>query len=155
LARGAYRERSLVRVIFDRRLRTPPGARVLSTREAGPVIIMTTAEAAARGELRSPLEARGAEIEVASDGTLGAALARLGARGLESLLLEGGAAIHQAAWDEGVADFVRLYVTPHAVGPGGLRFLDGRHFEPAALHERRVELLGPDVLVEGYVHGPG
>jgi diaminohydroxyphosphoribosylaminopyrimidine deaminase/5-amino-6-(5-phosphoribosylamino)uracil reductase len=154
-ARGAYRERPLVRVIFDRRLRTPPGARVLSTREAGPVIIITTAEAAACAERREPLEARGAEIEVASDRTLGAALARLGARRLESLLVEGGAVLHQAAWDEGLADFVRLYVTPQAIGPGGLRFLDGRHFDSAALHERRVELLGPDVLIEGYVHGPG
>ena len=33
--RGAYRARPLTRVIFDRRLRTPPDARVLSTRAAG------------------------------------------------------------------------------------------------------------------------
>ena len=33
-ARGAYRVRPLVRVIFDRCLRTPPDARVLSTRDA-------------------------------------------------------------------------------------------------------------------------
>ena len=57
-ARGAYRERPLTRVIFDRRLRTPPTARVLSTREAGPVIIVTTAAGAARAE-RAPA-ARGA-----------------------------------------------------------------------------------------------
>ena len=66
-ARGAYRERPLTRVIFDRRLRTPPKARVLSTRDAGPVIIVTTADAAGRGDLRRPLEDRGAEIEVAAD----------------------------------------------------------------------------------------
>ncbi|HEY2905220.1 MAG TPA: bifunctional diaminohydroxyphosphoribosylaminopyrimidine deaminase/5-amino-6-(5-phosphoribosylamino)uracil reductase RibD, partial [Vicinamibacterales bacterium] len=42
-ARGAFRERALTRVIFDRRLRTPPSARVLSTADAGPVIIVTTA----------------------------------------------------------------------------------------------------------------
>src|SRR3954469_18422446 len=49
-ARGAFRDRPLTRVIFDRRLRTPAQARVLSTPEAGPVIIVTTAGAAARGD---------------------------------------------------------------------------------------------------------
>src|SRR3954466_15270257 len=43
-ARGAYRERPLTRVVFDRRLRTPPGARGPSTAGAGPVIIVTTEE---------------------------------------------------------------------------------------------------------------
>src|SRR5204862_4486452 len=32
--RGVYRERPFTRVIFDRRLRTPPHAQVLSTRDA-------------------------------------------------------------------------------------------------------------------------
>src|SRR4029077_13708506 len=47
-ARGAYRELPLVRVIFARHLRTPPSARVLSTVGAGPVMIMSVAEAADR-----------------------------------------------------------------------------------------------------------
>ena len=46
-ARGVYRELPFTRVVFDRSLRTPPEAQVLSTRAAGPVIIVTTAEAAA------------------------------------------------------------------------------------------------------------
>jgi diaminohydroxyphosphoribosylaminopyrimidine deaminase/5-amino-6-(5-phosphoribosylamino)uracil reductase len=78
----------------------------------------------------------------------------LGERDVGSLLLEGGAAIHQAAWDEGVADFVRLYVTPHEIGPAGVKFLNGRPFSSSGLHEARTEPLGPDVLIEGYVHGP-
>ena len=45
-ARGAYRELPLIRVIFDRHLRTPPDASVLSTVEAGPVMILTVPEAA-------------------------------------------------------------------------------------------------------------
>ena len=74
-----------------------------------------------RADVRSALEARGAEIAVAADGTLRAALECLGGRDIGSLLLEGGAAVHQAAWDEGVVDFVRLYVTPHVLGTGGVR----------------------------------
>jgi diaminohydroxyphosphoribosylaminopyrimidine deaminase/5-amino-6-(5-phosphoribosylamino)uracil reductase len=152
--RGVYREGPLSRVIFDRRLRTPPSARVLSTGDAGPVIIVTEAASAARADLRKPLEDRGAEIEVMRDGSFGAALERLAARQIGSLLLEGGATVHASAWDEGLVDYVRLYVTPQIIGPDGLKLLDGRRFSSAALVEPHVEPLGPDVLIEGYVHGP-
>jgi diaminohydroxyphosphoribosylaminopyrimidine deaminase/5-amino-6-(5-phosphoribosylamino)uracil reductase len=152
-ARGVYRETPIVRVIFDRRLRTPPASRVLSTCDAGPVIIVTGA--GARADARRALEERGAEIEVARDGSFAAALEPLAARQIGSLLLEGGAALHAAAWDEGLVDYVRLYVTPHTLGPEGLRLLGGRLFSSDALVERRVTPLGPDLLIEGYVHGSG
>jgi len=151
--RGAYRPMPLSRVIFDRSLRTPPEARVLSTRAAGPVIIVTTAESAAKREIRANLEARGAELVVA-DGTIRDGIRSLAERGVTSVLLEGGAELHAAAWDEKVVDFVRLYVTPHVIGSGGVPFLKGRRLPPAALARRRVEPIGPDVLIEGYVHGP-
>jgi diaminohydroxyphosphoribosylaminopyrimidine deaminase/5-amino-6-(5-phosphoribosylamino)uracil reductase len=152
-ARGPFRERPLARVIFDRRLRTPPAARVLSTRTAGPVIIMTSAASARRADLRKPLEARGAEIEVTDDGTIAAGLRRLGSRSIESLLLEGGAELHAAAWDERLVDFVRLYRTPHVLA-SGVAFLNGRAFSADDLIERRTHTLGVDTVVEGYVHGP-
>jgi diaminohydroxyphosphoribosylaminopyrimidine deaminase/5-amino-6-(5-phosphoribosylamino)uracil reductase len=150
-ARGAYRELPLTRVVWDRRLRTPPGARLLSTRDAGPVIIMTTPTAAARPEIRMPLEERGAEI-LETDGSLRSGLEALGSRGISSVLLEGGAALHEAAWMERVVDLVRLYVTPHVLGPGGVAFLNGRTFSTLDLVDRRIEPVGPDVLMEGYVH---
>jgi len=153
-ARGAYRDRPLARVIFDRTLRTPPDAQVLSTRDAGPVIIVTTEQCAGGPDARRRLEEQGAEIEVARDGTLRAAMERLGARQIESVVLEGGAKIHHAAWDEQIADFVQLYVTPRVIGPGGVPFLDARVFSTAVLVDRRTEPLGPDVLIEGYVHRP-
>jgi diaminohydroxyphosphoribosylaminopyrimidine deaminase/5-amino-6-(5-phosphoribosylamino)uracil reductase len=153
-ARGPYRARPLTRVIFDRRLRTPASARVLSTLAAGPVMIVTTAEAADDRSRSRPLQDSGAQLVTAPDNTLASALRLLAAREISSLLLEGGAALHAAAWDEGVADFVRLYVSPRTIGPGGIRFLAGRSFSSDALRERRLEPLGPDVLIEGYVHGP-
>lgn len=152
--REVYRERPLVRVVFDRRLRTPASARVLSTLDVGPVIIMTTADGAGRAEPRRTLERRGAEIAVAPDGTVRSALQLLGSREIGSLLLEGGAAVHAAAWDEGVVDFVRLYIAPRALGPGGVPFLPKQSFASGDLFSRRVEPLGADVLIEGYVHRP-
>lgn len=151
--RGVFRERPFTRVVFDRRLRTPPTAQVLSTGAAGPVIIVTTAEAAAQADVRASLERRGAHIVVAAP-TVRAGLEALSARGIASVLLEGGAGLHASAWDEGVVDFVRLYVTPHAFGDAGVRFLPGRRLPPELLAASRVAQLGPDVLIEGYVHGP-
>jgi riboflavin biosynthesis pyrimidine reductase len=104
-------------------------------------------------EIRRELEQHGAEIEVARDGSFGAALERLAARQVGSLLLEGGAALHRAAWDEQLVDFVRLYVAPEAMGRGGVPFLEDRHFATSDLIDSRVEPIGPDVLIEGYVHG--
>ena len=153
-ARGAYRERPLTRVIFDRRLQTPPSARVLSTAAAGPVIIVTTAEAAGCGDRRRELEARGARIEVPAAESFSAALERLAAFGIGSLLLEGGATLHAAAWREGAVDFVRLYVTPQTLGPSGVPLLDGHTWSWMQLLDSRVEPIGPDTLIEGYVHRP-
>ena len=48
------------------------------------------------------------------------------------LQIEGGAAIHRAAWDEGVVDYVRVYVTPHELGPSGVPFLAGQAFSSSA-----------------------
>jgi diaminohydroxyphosphoribosylaminopyrimidine deaminase/5-amino-6-(5-phosphoribosylamino)uracil reductase len=152
--RGAYREQPLTRVIFDRRLRTPPTARVLSTAEAGPVIIVTSLESAERAAERRPLEAAGAQVVAAEDASFGAALKCLGARGIGSLLLEGGAALHATAWDEGLVDFVRMYITPHVLGCEGVPLLDGRRFNPGELKDLQIRRLGPDVLMEFYVHGP-
>lgn len=151
-ARTAYRERPLTRVIFDRQLRTPPTARLLSTLDAGPVIIVTTAEVNGGAKLRSALEARGAEI-VIGDGTFRSALTRLGERHIGSVVVEGGATLHAAAWRESAIDFVRLYVAPRTLGKG-VALLPGCHFSSSELIGRRVEALGPDVLIEGYVHGP-
>jgi diaminohydroxyphosphoribosylaminopyrimidine deaminase/5-amino-6-(5-phosphoribosylamino)uracil reductase len=155
-ARGAYRPHPFVRVIFDRHLRTPTDAQVLSTGEAGPVIIVTST--AALGGLdggRARLERRGAHVMITHSGTLREALARLAADWqIGSLLLEGGAGIYASAWHEGVVDYVRLYVTPHVLGPDGLKFLPGMSLWTGALLERRTEPIGADVLIEGYVHRP-
>ena len=128
-AREVYRERPLTRVIFDRRGRVPPTARIFSTLSAGPVLVVTS------NELREGLE-------------------DLAVQGIHSVLLEGGAKVHAAAWDAGVIDYVQLYVAPVWLGQDGVPLLEGRDFSPASLIERRVEQLGPDVLIEGYVHRP-
>ncbi len=154
-ARDVYRERPLTRVVFDRRLRTPPHARLLSTLSAGPVIILTTREAAAaKAPERAVLERAGANVVAPEEAGVRHALRALSALDVQSVLLEGGAAVHAAAWDEGVVDYVQLYVTPIAFGANGVPLFDGRPWSLASLIDPRVEVLGPDTLIEGYVHRP-
>lgn len=150
-AREVYRHRPLTRVVFDRRLRTPPGARLFSTLDHGPVIIFTgqrTLDSCPQhaAELRSA----GAEVEACED--LADAVRRLGRRLVTSLLIEGGGALHQAAWDAGIVDYVQVYIAPRFIGQPGVPFLPERSLSLAALADGRVTVCGPDVLVEGYVH---
>jgi diaminohydroxyphosphoribosylaminopyrimidine deaminase/5-amino-6-(5-phosphoribosylamino)uracil reductase len=154
-ARLVYRERPLTRVVFDRGLRASPGARILSTLAAGPVIIMTSPEARSlHADRAHALEGAGATVIEVDDPSLTAAVRALSAHDIQSMMLEGGAAVHQAAWEEGIVDYVQLYVAPVTLGGGGAALLEGHMFAPASLHEQRMRVLGPDVLIEGYVHRP-
>jgi len=153
--REVYRERPLTRVVFDRRLRVPPAARVFTTLAQGPVIVLTSMDAVQAGGARiEALRAAGATVLGAESAECRGGLDLLGSLGVQSLVIEGGAALHAAAWDEGVVDAVQLYVAPVVLGGGGVPLLAGRGFSSTALVERRVDLLGPDVLIEGYVHRP-
>ena len=152
-ARDVFRERPLARVVFDRRLRTPPAARLFSTLTAGPVIILTVADAVSRGRVKA-LEAAGATVVVPDRAGILEALRALPAMDIQSLVLEGGSALHRAAWDAGVVDYVQLYVAPMTLTAGGVPLLGGLPLETEALYDRATTALGPDVLTEGYVHRP-
>jgi riboflavin biosynthesis pyrimidine reductase len=93
-------------------------------------------------------------VEVPGSG-LRAALECLPALDVHSIEIEGGAAIHAAAWEEGVVDAVQLYVAPVWLGPEGVPLFCGRGPDLMMLEDRRVEILGPDVLIEGDVQRPG
>jgi diaminohydroxyphosphoribosylaminopyrimidine deaminase/5-amino-6-(5-phosphoribosylamino)uracil reductase len=153
-ARKVHRTRPLTRVLFDRRLRTPPSARVFSTLDAGPVIIVTkpdtigTDPARARG-----LEQAGAELAPLPSGNLADALAMLADRQVTSMILEGGVELQKAAWTAGLVDAVHLYVAPLILGPDGVAWFDPGSLAGEGLFDRKTALLGPDIFMEGYVHG--
>jgi len=153
--REVYRERPLTRIVFDRRLRSRTSARLFGTLATGPVIIVTSPDALqSDGERADALQRAGATL-LASDGeSLQSALRQIAALDIQSVLLEGGAAMHAAAWDEKLVDFVQLYIAPMALGSKGIPLLQDRPFMSAELFDRRIDLLGDDVLIEGYVHRP-
>lgn len=149
-ARVAYRSRPLVRVIFDWRARVQPSARVFSTMAAGPVIM---AVGAGGGEAREReldlLRQAGATIDEFPDRSVSEVLKRLGARGITSLLVEGGPGLHAAFMDARLVDRTQIVTAPVELGAGvrsRLTDADGT---------RRTMLLGDDLLVEADVHGTG
>jgi diaminohydroxyphosphoribosylaminopyrimidine deaminase/5-amino-6-(5-phosphoribosylamino)uracil reductase len=160
-ARGVYRSRPLVRLIFDTRLRTPPTAKVLSTLDRGPVIIVTTASSvSAFKDAAAALQAAGARLQVqetigAERPRIAAALATAAAEGVTSLIIEGGPQLHRAAWDEHVVDRVEMFIAPRALGAGGVPWVPVDTLAVAQFATLRAEPLGDDVLIEGHVHRAG
>ena len=157
--RGVYRARPLSRVIFDSRLRTPRTAKVLSTLDAGPVIIVTSAVALARDpDAAAQLRAAGAVLQVhetaGSRPSIAAAFEQLASAGVSSIVVEGGPELHRAIWDEGIVDRVQIFATPHAVGAAGQRWLPYDSFRMSDLSDVTIEPIGADVLIQGYVHRP-
>ena len=153
-ARHVHRRRPLTRVLFDRRLRIAPSARVLSTLDQGPVIIVTThATLTDNPERARALERSGAELEPIKTGGLAEAFARLAEREMMSVVLEGGPVLQSAVWRASLVDAVHLYLAPVHLGAGGVSWFDVDTLSIASLTDRRVMPLGPDVFMEGYVHG--
>ena len=152
-ARDCYRVRPLARVMFDRRLRTPPAARVFSTLDAGPVIILTTAEAVRQHpERAAALQLAGANL-IEGTGALPVDIRALVRWDISTLLLEGGGTLHAAAWQAGIVDRVIVIVAPTVLGEQGAKFFGGIPVPLSQLIPVRVETLGPDVWMEADVHG--
>jgi diaminohydroxyphosphoribosylaminopyrimidine deaminase/5-amino-6-(5-phosphoribosylamino)uracil reductase len=143
------RATTLVRVVLDGRLRTPPDAKVL--RGGAPTLVFT-AKGAPKAQM-DLLRARGAEVvEVPAPGgrlSLFAVLQTLGALDLQSLLVEGGAAVHGAFIDAGLVDGVALFFAPRLLG-AGVPIATGRGrglVAGLALEDLETRAVGPDLLV--------
>lgn len=154
-ARGAFRPRPLVRVVYDRELAVSATARLFSTLPAGPVIIVCTAravaDAAGRGDA---LRAAGAEILITGgDEGLRESLEVLAARGVSSMVVEGGAELHRAFWDARLVDRVQIYISRHVLGSGGVDWIQEAVISSPRIRSRTARPIGQDTLLEGYVHG--
>jgi diaminohydroxyphosphoribosylaminopyrimidine deaminase/5-amino-6-(5-phosphoribosylamino)uracil reductase len=100
-----------LRVVMDRRLRTPPEARLFTV--PGPVVIYTQAP---DRERREALEARGAEVVVLPAVEPAPVLADLYARGIRGLLVEGGGEVLASFVASGCYDRVQVDCAPLLIG---------------------------------------
>ncbi|GJL60952.1 MAG: riboflavin biosynthesis protein RibD [Nitrospirales bacterium] len=150
--------RQPVRVILDSRLRIPPNARVLQWVGEQPTILCTTTQAPLRkiAHLRN----RGIQVWVlpgqAGRVSLKACLSRLGKEGLMSVLIEGGGTVNAAAFQQGLVNRVRLYMSPKLLGGQNAMGLIGGQ-SPKTLNRAwpladcQMKKLGDDWLVTGTI----
>jgi diaminohydroxyphosphoribosylaminopyrimidine deaminase/5-amino-6-(5-phosphoribosylamino)uracil reductase len=103
-----------LRVIFTRRGEVRPGLRLIETATARPTVVVT--ESGARDRTRDALGPAGVTV-VGGDG-LAQQLRELRARGVRSLLVEGGAAVVGALLDSELVDRLYLIEAPRWLGDG-------------------------------------
>ena len=146
-----------LRVVCDSSLRLPLASHLVRTAREVPTVV-----AAARPdpEKRAALEAAGCQVwELPGpDGRvdLNALLDRLGEREIDSLLVEGGAAVAGAFLDAGLVQRVQAYIAPKLFGgaaaPSPVAGLGAAlPAEGLALRNLTVIRLGDDILLEGEV----
>ena len=148
--RDVQRVRPLVRVIFDRRLRTPSSSRIFSTLGDGPVIIITAGRAE-NAEQRESLEAAGATVLAVA--SLEEGLSALLKQDVSSLLVEGGPHLQSSFCAAGFVDRLHLIVAPRELGPDGVTWLDQTRLHFSSLSRLNAEARGPDIWIEADVHG--
>lgn len=140
----------ILRVVLDRRLRTPLGARLFEV--PGPVLIYSESHDQERAER---LRERGAEVVLLPEVSPATALADLGGRGVSSLLVEGGREVATAFFEADLYDRLEIAVAARllagqmAPGPLGGRGAD--KLAGAPLVERlRARKCGPDIVLSGF-----
>lgn len=80
----------------------------------------------------------------------------LGRRGVAAVLLEGGGRLLASAFDADCVDEIAFFIAPRILGGPALAVGTERFFgHGRAVRDLRVARLGPDVLLEGYVHRTG
>jgi diaminohydroxyphosphoribosylaminopyrimidine deaminase / 5-amino-6-(5-phosphoribosylamino)uracil reductase len=138
-----------VRVVLDSRLELPSSLALFHAASKAPTLVATTSAAARAlgpGVEIVRCRARGGRVDLAD------LLARLAARGVTHLLVEGGAEVHQAFLDARLVDRVVLFVAPKLLG-GGKDWLGGagpeRMADALCLEDVEVRRAGVDLLVTG------
>jgi diaminohydroxyphosphoribosylaminopyrimidine deaminase / 5-amino-6-(5-phosphoribosylamino)uracil reductase len=139
--------RQPLRVVVDTWARTPATARIVDG--AAPTLI-----AVAEGADAGHLEGRASVVRLPRDAAgldLGALLDALGARGVRTVLLEGGPTLAGSFLAAGLVDRVIAYLAPVLIGGGGLAAIEGagaRSIEDALrMRLEEVVRIGPDLRV--------
>jgi len=154
---SAPKARSLMRVILDSNLSTPPSARIFQARPRMPVMIFCSPDAS-EGRGRK-LQREGAEIirvPVLQNGLdLKSVLEELGKRRVLGLLVEGGSRIPWSFLSEGLVDIFYFIVAPIVLGgKDAVPSVGGAGYRSVAdsprFKIRRSYSIGPDFILETY-----
>lgn len=149
--------RNPIRIICDTTLKTPLDAQVVQTAKDIQTLIATTNEDAALHEL---YRAYGCKVILvnAKDGRLDlrSLMLKLGALGIDSILLEGGATLNASALESGMVNKIQTYIAPKLFGgataPTPVAGAGVAHPNEAyLLKNQKITILGEDILIESEV----
>jgi diaminohydroxyphosphoribosylaminopyrimidine deaminase/5-amino-6-(5-phosphoribosylamino)uracil reductase len=147
--------RSPLRVVVDSQGRTATRARLLNADERPPIIAVTRRAPQAK---RRRLEQAGAQVWLVRSQKgfvdLKALMERLGAEGIQSVLVEGGGTLAASALAAGLVDRVYFFISPRIIGgSAALTPVEGagvkRLAEAWRIESVRVRRVGEDLLVTG------
>ncbi|MBE0584096.1 MAG: bifunctional diaminohydroxyphosphoribosylaminopyrimidine deaminase/5-amino-6-(5-phosphoribosylamino)uracil reductase RibD, partial [Desulfofustis sp.] len=154
------RGRDPVRIILDTTLRIDEQARVVRQQSAAPTMIFCSKEAdpEKRERLSSLPGVVIVEAACGDDGRLDLTdvLRLLGAEGITSVLVEGGAVVHGAFLTARLVDRVNLFYAPIFIGAGGISVVEQYQSMPdrgraIRLTNTSIKRFGEDLLVAGDV----
>jgi diaminohydroxyphosphoribosylaminopyrimidine deaminase/5-amino-6-(5-phosphoribosylamino)uracil reductase len=153
---------SPLRVVFDTKLRLPPHARLVETAPDVPTLVLCSVDAPASNE--EALVTRGVEVLRAPSSAEGridpaAALRLLGARGVVTLMVEGGAELAGSILAGRLCDELHAFIAPILLGPRGRPGAvdwagPDTPAEAPKIANPRWELVGSDAYVHGIVQFP-
>lgn len=146
---------AILRVVIDRRLRFPSKARLTET--TGPVLVYT--ECSDKRRVAS-VEKQGASVVIGKRWGPTAVLRDLRARGVDSLLVEGGGEMLAAFASESAFDRVEICCAPKLIGgrlaPGPLGGAGVSSLDDAVeLEGIKTSRRGPDTILSGLRSGTG
>lgn len=155
---GDERGRDPVRVILDTHLRLPSDLKILRQESTAPTWIFCGPDAANESERR--LAGQGAVIHRVGLNEkkqldLREVLLHIGKLNINSVLVEGGAAIHGSMLHHQLVDEVFLFIAPFFIGQSGTPLLEGFSFDEHAknhcLRNVSTQQLGDDMLIHGFL----
>lgn len=117
-------ERPPLRIVLDSHLRMPWESHLITTPEAPTMVVTTSHAAHSEPEKMDKLHNAGIETLMVAEKDhrcdLSQMLAELGRRGIQQLLVEGGATVLSVFLREKLVDEVNVYIAPLLLGNGGI-----------------------------------
>jgi diaminohydroxyphosphoribosylaminopyrimidine deaminase/5-amino-6-(5-phosphoribosylamino)uracil reductase len=148
--------RNPLRIVCDTGLRIPLQAKIITSTNIAPTLIVTAVTDANRHQ---PYLAAGCEVMVVPQKLnqidLNSLMQKLGEKQIDSVLLEGGGTLNWSALQSGIVNKVQAYIAPKLFGGSGKTSVEGpgidSPMDALLLSTPVITQLGDDILLESDV----